>query len=298
MENKEIDFENLPIIEEPKNLNEFNRELLFSRLVELGSWLYRQKGANLMSIIDDIFIEQNWKTSLSSEEINKFHIGLAALRKTNMDESHIRASLSRKLPYGRIDRQKIVKDQFGKWDYVNKLNTNKSDLSDMICELIWRGIQSNHDKGMKIYHRMVEDPKKCLIFLKPNLKKLLIRYFIKNGSGLEDFRKFTKYSRVFSDVGEKSEEKIHNDLISNGFEIIYSGGNGDFIDMIFGTDLIVYREENKLSESNPFISIQVKTRIDWTKLGQYKVDWIAESRTRTYWDLKKQTRIDIEKGNI
>lgn len=248
------------------------KDILFTSINRLSDWLYKSTGLGLMSTIDQIFLEQGWCENISFKEVAQFNKGLELLRKTSMDESWINERISWKIPNGKIENVKLVKDELGEWHHVNKLNTNYSDLSDMLSEMIMRSIEVDRERGMVAYKSILEDPKQTLLKWKPQMKKLLEKYFIQLGEGLDDFKKFTKFSKKFSIIGERSEDSIVSYLIDNGFEISYQGGNGDFIDMIFGVDLIVFREDFG------FKTIQVKTVINWPSVAYYKVDWIADPR--------------------
>lgn len=260
-----------------------DRNLLFERINTLKDWLYKSSGLGMMKIIDDIFEEQSYESPLTSDEISNFYKGLELLKKTSMNESYIN---SRLVSNGGIETKKIVRDEFGNWDYVNKLNTNMSDLADLLTELIMRGISRNFEKGKVVYDSVIRDPKSGLLSIKPYLKKLIDFYFVTNGEGLNDFRKFSKFSKKFSDIGENAEEEVKKFLESKNIEIMYSGGNGDFIDMIFGTDIIVYNEELG------YKTVQVKTKIrDWSKLEYYRVDWVAETRPIKIYNLRDRTEV-------
>jgi hypothetical protein len=240
-----------------------------------------------MKIIDDIFNEYNYGSPLTQEQINNFNKGLEALKKTSMPISYINSQLSYKLPGG-IQNAKLVLDDSGNWHHVNKLNTNYSDLADLLTELVMRGIGRNYEKGKAIYDSIVKNPSEGLLSIKAYLKKLIIFYFIDNGKGIDDFKSFTKFSTKMSEIGEAAENRVVEFIKSKGFEIAYSGGNGDFIDMIFGSDMIVFREDYG------YKSIQVKNRItDWSKLSHYKVDWVAETRPITIYNLQDRTLVNL-----
>ena len=203
-------------------------------------------------------------------------------------ESYIRKRLMEKLPDG-IDKIKLVKDSDGNYMYVNKLNTNHRDLSEMLVELIKRGCDANPDKGFLVYDDIINDPKKGLSKLKPYIKKLLENYFIKDGNGLEDFNKFTKYSKILTGIGEKSEEDFKEYFEDMGFDVLYQGGNGDFIDMIFGCDLVIYRKDYKHK------SVQIKHNFhSWEDLKHYQVDWIGiRNPNITLYELKTREEFSI-----
>jgi hypothetical protein len=204
-----------------------------------------------------------------------------------MPISYIDSQLSYKLPNG-IGGAKLVLDNNGNWHHVNKLNTNYLDIADLLAELVMRGIGRNYEKGKDVYDLIIKNPTEGLLSIKSFLKKLIIFYFIDNGKGIEDFKSFTKYSTKMSEIGEAAENKVAGFLESKEFMIIYSGGNGDFIDMIFGCDIIVFKDEYG------YKSVQVKNRIsDWSRLSHYKVDWVAETNPILIYNLVDRTMVDL-----
>jgi hypothetical protein len=256
---------------------------LFNRIKSLGSWLYKSNGLGLMKVIDDIFTEYKYESPLTQEQINRFNKGLEELKKTSMSISYINSQLSYKLSGG-IQSKKLVLDDNGNWHPVNKLNTNYLDLADLLTELVIRGTERNYEKGKIIYDSIFKNPKDGLLSIKDFLKRLIIFYFIDNGNGIEDFKSFTKYSTKMSEIGEISENEIMKFLESREFTVTYVGGNGDFIDMIFGTDMIVFRNDYG------YKSVQVKNRItDWSRISHYKVDWVAETTPITIYNLYDKT---------
>lgn len=243
--------------------------LLYSKIHPLGKWLIKSDGLGMMKIIDEIFEEYGYTNPLTSAEINKFILGLSILRKTNIDPSYISKRLRDKIPNG-IENLKLIRDADGNWDYLNKLNTNYSAISELLSTLISRGLDTNYENGIVVYNNVISDPKSGLLSISKYIKRLIIHYFIDKGEGLNDFRKFTEKIKEMSDIGEVAEDKICNYLTLMGFEISYKGGNGDFIDMIFGCDMIVFREDIG------YKTIQVKNRFPgWDSISYYKIDWIG-----------------------
>jgi hypothetical protein len=91
-----------------------------------------------------------------------------------------------------------------------------------------------------------------------------------------------------SKIGEDNENKIKSKLEKNGFEILYQGGDGDFIDMIFGADLIISREDYGI------LLVQVKTTGPyWEQLNNYNVDWVAIGTTEKIFDKDTKKEVDI-----
>ena len=64
---------------------------------------------------------------------------------------------------------------------------------------------------------------------------------IKNN--IPDIKKYIGRNRFFSEIGEKAENKVAELFKGKGAEILYQGGDGDFIDMIYGADLIVGKDD-------------------------------------------------------
>jgi hypothetical protein len=242
------------------NKNEITNKL-FNKISELNKWLYIPSGLNLMNVIDDIFNEKGWRSDVPGDKLQK---DLEILKKTSM-EPYIESTLERK-----YKNFKLVLEG-GKYHLVNKLNTNYLDQTDMIIEMVSRSIELDNKKGMEAFNRLYSDPKGTLTKWKPYMKALLVKYFIELGSGLDDFKKFTKHARKMTEIGDRSEMVVINKLIKSGFNILYRGSEGDPIDMIFGCDLIVYRNDFG------YKTIQVKSKIYWDKVKYYRVDWVANN---------------------
>lgn len=237
------------------------RRDLFEKISSLGKWLYTSNGLGMMTIIDNIL--SKYSMPLSQEEINKFNLGLSILSKTSMS-SKISRKLANKVSNG-VEKLSLVRDSNGNWSYVNKLNTNYSDLADLLTELVIRGWRKNPIKGKKVYQMISREPQRGLTKLQRHIPALLDRYFT---GGLSDYEVFTKYSKIFSRIGEEAEDKIADYLISQGWEISYQGGNGDFIDMIFGCDLIIKKDDQ-------YKTVQVKHKQPRYSTAYYDVDWLA-----------------------
>lgn len=265
-----------------------DRSELFRKISPLKKWLVTSDGLGMMNIIDEIFEEYGYGNQLTGEEIEQFTKGLESLRKTNMSDSYISRRLRDKIPNG-IENLKLVRDPEGNWDFLNKLNTNYSALSELLTELIVRGCEFNFEKGKVIYDKVIKDPKDGLMSIQKFLKRLIVLYFIERGEGLNDFRKFTVHIKNMSELGESAELKIMDYLTSKGFEIIYRGGNGDFIDMIFGCDMIIRSDEYG------YKTVQVKNRFPgWSSVSYYKIDWIAIAEPELQiWELGTKTLLDV-----
>jgi len=118
----------------------------------------------------------------------------------------------------------------GNWHPVNKLNTNSFDQAEIIVELVKKEglienlIQSSSD---------INNLKNWLIdFCKTNdILQLIKKHNLKLAG-------FVKNNRALSERGENAEAEVCEYLINNGYKILYTGGDGDPIDMSFGIDII------------------------------------------------------------
>jgi hypothetical protein len=156
-----------------------------------------------------------------------------------------------------------VYDDSGKWDYINKLNTNYSDLAELLTELFIRGnmvdkLKNKNTLGLMEYLKSIKD----------KLERVIDKYI-----KLDEFKSFVRNTKYLSKVGEKAENDVKNILEKAQINTIYQGGDGDFIDMIFGVDLIV-------NSGGEDFTIQVKSNenqsIQSRKLKKYeKIDFIA-----------------------
>jgi len=151
----------------------------------------------------------------------------------------------------------LVLDDSGEYDYVNKLNTNYSDLAELITELLIKGgkvdqLADKNEIGIKRY----------LESIKPVLFRLVQKYFKP-----EDLKQFVRNTVGLTKIGDEAEDYAGEVLERYGMNQLYQGGNGDFIDMIFGADLI-------MNFDGRTITCQVKSTerqaVNASKSGQYK----------------------------
>jgi len=136
----------------------------------------------------------------------------------------------------------LIKDDKGNWDFVNKLNTNWSDLSELLTTLLIKGgkiselIKMNNIEVKKYLEQLrynneesKKNPKKSILY------KLFKKYF----PDPEEYKDFTYNTRINTAKGDGAELLAIQLLETQGFKLIHQGGDGDFIDMKYGVDLIV-----------------------------------------------------------
>jgi hypothetical protein len=120
-------------------------------------------------------------------------------------------------------------DKDGAWHYVNKLNTNYADLAELLTELFIRGniadkLSNKNKLGLKKYLNSIKD----------KLINVLDKYI-----SLDEYKNFIRNSKHLSQKGEQAEDDVKKVLENFGMKTLYAGGHGDFIDMLYGIDLIM-----------------------------------------------------------
>lgn len=258
----------------------FNEPLLKYKIENLKNWIYDNNGLGMMNIINSIFISNGYCVDQSdlSKEKEKFYKDLEYLKLTNFPNYYINRRLKD------LNNMKIVKtNQNGeyKWHFVNKLNTNYSDLANLLVYIIKKMVNDENENikkfGKNVYNNIINDPKLGLLEIKDRIEKIITYYLIKNSEsklvngkkGLGDFMKFTSNIINFSYKGQHAEDAVERHLILEGFDILVKGGDGDFIDMLYGVDMVVFREDIG------YKSVQIKTYKPNTEyLNRYKTDWL------------------------
>ena len=168
----------------------------------------------------------------------------------------------------RLNNLNKVLDSAGNWHPVNKLNTNSFDQAELLYDLY---------KSIGVYDEVGS------IQNDNDLKKWVMEYnnsvdlytLIKNNL---NFKNYISWNRKNSALGQIAEDKVRQMLESKGCQILYQGGDGDFIDMKYGADLIVLKNDK-------IYTVQVKNKEDGAKesidksisgLNSYsKIDWFC-----------------------
>lgn len=154
-----------------------------------------------------------------------------------------------------------VLDKDGKYNPVNKLNTNYSDQAYLLYDII-----KILGKENEIVDLEGDELKKWLLdFVKVND----IEYFIKNNIDIE---KYTYNNRKKSEVGDKTEKFVSEYLQNMNFELLYQGGDGNFIDMIFGVDLIMKYKDRVLTfqiKNNENDAIEAITKSSYKRIDYF-----------------------------
>jgi len=220
----------------------------YSRLI-LESTLNKNQFIHLLSSLDKfitykvgLFYDINRLLEINSSPKNvnnKYQLPLYYLFKTGKYSDIIKNG---DIFYtNKLSNVSCVFDENGNWHPVNKLNTNYADQSELLYDLF---------NKLNIYNEIPTEPSK--------LKEWLIQFKTDNDlytliKDNLDFKYYTNYNRKFTEIGEIAENRVKEFLIDKGCEILYQGGDGDFIDMIYGVDLIVKKDEK-------IYTIQVKSK--------------------------------------
>lgn len=147
----------------------------------------------------------------------------------------------------KFDNQSYVKEG-DKWHFVNKLNTNYSDLSELLTEII-------HELGIDL---SVGDIKTILL-----RNKTRIHRHLRSKYNIDKLKEYVRNTKVLTHIGnifENYAESILSKMEVDGVstEIIHNGGDGDLIDMIFGVDIIT-------KCGDKIVTYQVKSSIELAK---------------------------------
>jgi len=165
----------------------------------------------------------------------------------------------------------------GEWQPINKLNTNYFDLAEILTELIYK------NKNNTTFQAIIEDPKTTLMNMKSEIHTMIEEYF-DDPKMLFDY---TKNIQRTTQQGESAEQRVKEHLQDKGFKVEYEGGNGDLIDMAFGTDLIMSHPDFGVK------TIQVKANEKAYDQDYRYVDWVIIATPFTIYDNKTKKPIQL-----
>ena len=254
------------------------------------SWVYKKEGLELIKkeglgiekIIDEIL--DPLKSNIRQEEIDKHIFGINLLKNNgNISEiqynNFIKNLPNKKLVYTNNNREI---DSNGVWDYVNKLNTNYSDIADILTELLIRSYPEGDFVdfvGTLLSKDSDEESKNILLKHKHKIPQLFTTYL----TSPMELLNFTNNIEVNSDYGEKLENNIIKKLKSNGAELLYQGGNGDFIDMLLSVDFIIKTKKGISTIQSKSNESQLDTFIIDYNNGKHKaVDLVIYPKNSKY----------------
>lgn len=248
--------------------------LVCRKIASLKGWLHKNDGLGLKGVINRK--TENLKTDIPDNLKQQFIVGanlLQSLGKINERQKDYFIN-------NRVNGGKLVYMN-GEWQLINKLNTNYSDLAEMVTDMIYKG----GENAKPIIQSIIENPKSGLLKLKPYLERLINKYF-ENPEVLSDY---TRNIQRATAIGERAEDGVRETLEGMGFTTEYAGGNGDLIDMSFGTDLIMK------SPTHGTKTIQVKnSERAWDRNDDYSyVDWVIIANPFTIYDNKTKQPVEL-----
>jgi len=242
------------IIEKTTDNNQIHSDDFYQAIKPLKSWLFKELG--MREVIEKMTIP-HWQPA-TEKQIRKFNRGIRLIKKTSMPKDLIERNIERSKTF------KMIYDEKGKWHPVNKLKTNYSDIAVILTQLVERAYKDKPEKTMVWYKRIIDNPKEGLLQIKPYLEDMVLKYFT-----FEDLCNNVSEIKKFSKSGEQAEETVIEWLEYLGYTIEYHGGDGDLIDMLFGTDLIISNSDGK------YFTIQVKrSKLEFQSLDYLNVDWL------------------------
>lgn len=244
------------------NENIISRKFIIDKLSNLKYFIVDYYGLNMRNIIDKLLKDER----VYKDYNDQYQYPLSLLYKTGKF-SDIRKIGDEYHTY-KLENLSLIIDENGKWHPVNKLNTNYYDLSELLYDLF-----NNIGLIDEISSLSSDDLKKWLINFKNNND---IYSLIKEN--IYDIKSYIKMNRYFSSIGEKSENIVSSLIKEKGVDILYQGGDGDFIDMKYGCDLIC-------GKNDKIYLVQVKSNDRLAKLAfddsiknknNYgKIDWFC-----------------------
>lgn len=220
---------------------------------------------------------QDYRTNLPKKERDKYLPILDIISKHKPEISQKVEDFKRD-----IDSISYVMDESGNWHPINKLNTNYSDISELLTYMVKKFFG---EKPTDTFFEKLLNKEFAYEFLKtysgtnPFISSLKKQYdnnrhlsidqllaistsvpevinhdfFIKEGLEkvfskkvkltIDEIKTFINNTTKNSYEGELVENIVEGVLEDRGWKIIHKGGNGDFIDMKFGIDLIVEKND-------------------------------------------------------
>lgn len=230
------------IITEPQFQKLINKGLLPTpkqvekALNKLQEWIWNSDGLGMEKTIDDIL--EPIKTEIGQSEIDNNIKGAEIL----LDNGKIsQSSYNYFVRY--ISSKKLVYDENGDWMQVNKLNSNYSDLSKLLTDFLFDSASQGGLSSKQILNliKNTSNPEEIKDILISHKNRLLSKIKEKYSGSPEKLFDYVDNSIKNSEYGEMVENNVVERFSSEPYfdQLLYQGGNGNFVDMIFSVDLIV-----------------------------------------------------------
>jgi hypothetical protein len=246
--------------------------MVCKKIVTLKWWLFEDNGLGLKKVIMDKI--RTLFDTIPKDRQEKFIDGANTLKSMGkISDSELKYFINNSVR----GKNQIYIDN--KWQPINKLNTNYYDLAELLTDLIFMG----GERAKPIIEKIIENPKNGLLSIKNYIPRLIDKYF----DDPKILNNYTDNIKVTSEYGEIAEKKVIEVLKKMKFKILYEGGDGDMIDMKFGTDIIIDSPEYGKK------TVQVKRNEgSWKRDSEYKyVDWVIISEPFTIYDNKTKEKI-------
>jgi hypothetical protein len=214
-----------------------------------------KRGMNLQTAIDKVLDKEKTLIPESTFKNNKKGAGLLLKYKKINEEQY--NNFINKLKY---KRQVFIDNE--EWHPVNKLNTNYTDVSILLSDLLIDTYKENKldenlsEKLKTIFISIMNtnnfnEIKNILMSNQEFLWNLLVDTYKTNPRKLFDYAKSTiKNTKTGEDIENEVRTYLENEM---KWIFGYQGGNGDYVDMNFSVDLIM--KDNK----GDVKSIQIKS---------------------------------------
>jgi hypothetical protein len=216
---------------------------LFNKLNSLKVKIYSHDGLGLKKIVDERL--ECFKTPIPDNKQQEYSKTAKILKEIGkIDDSTSEEFINT------IHSKRLVFEN-GKYHYSNKLNTNYSQIASILSKGLIKLSKTDHTV-LDIINLIVSSNN---LFYDLIIHKKTIQNIFKEL--LTDDIIFNSIEHIIktSTKGQQYEDNLREILDKSGFEIVYQGGDGDFIDMLFGIDLIVK------SPNGRYHTIQVKSSI-------------------------------------
>jgi hypothetical protein len=208
---------------------------LCRKLNSLADWLHKDLG--MRGVIDGVLKD----VKVFKDLTNEYQYPLSVLHSTGQ-YSQIKLS-NGVYTHSGLFNAGLVFDEGDEYHYVNKLNTNYSDLAELLTELLTKG-----GKIKELANKNILGIKEYLTSIKSVLGRLIEKHF-----NVDDIKSFIRNTVSNTRKGDHAENYAADIFTKFGSKVLYQGGNGDFMDMLFGVDLI-------LEHKGRIITCQVKNR--------------------------------------
>ena len=216
------------------NIDRRPKESILSALLSIGSKIVPIARKPMTLVLE--YGGKKWMDVASKEEIEKVKSILELTKKIKPERSSRIDDISKEL-----ETLKLVYDENNNWSYINKLNTNYSDLAVFICDLleectnkdiniIYKGIKSIPNPDL---NNLAE-----IMNMVPDHTEYIWNKFLSNPD------KYTQNTRKNTQEGDIIEDCAVKFYEDDGWEIIHRGGNGNIIDMKLGVDIIVKKDDD------------------------------------------------------